>query len=87
MLQEALVLEIRPHHRPTSQQRDWLRRGLNQPGGKLPLFDEWGQRINERTVRSCIEQGWAEPWFTNPLKPEWLVCKVTESGRDAVGGY
>ncbi|MBO6838643.1 MAG: hypothetical protein JJ878_18845 [Alphaproteobacteria bacterium] len=59
-----------------------MRRGLRQPGGKLPLFDNEGQRISDRTVRSCIEQGWAEPWFNNPLKPDWLVCKLTESGRD-----
>jgi len=59
----------------------WLRRGLEQPGGKLPLFDEDGKRIGERTVRACIEQGWAEPWFKNPIKPDWLVCKLTEAGR------
>jgi hypothetical protein len=59
----------------------WLRKGLKQPGGKLPLFDEWGQRINERTIRHCIDMGWAEPWFSNPLKPEWLVCKLTATGR------
>jgi hypothetical protein len=87
MLREALTFDIRPHHRPTLEQRDWLCRGLDQPGGKLPLFDEWGQRISERTVRTCIEQGWAEPWFSNPLKPEWLVCKLTLSGRDAVGRH
>lgn len=59
----------------------YLRRGLAQPGGKLPLFDGEGQRISDRTVRSCIEQGWAEPWFNNPLKPDWLVCKLTDNGR------
>jgi hypothetical protein len=37
-------------------------------------------------VRSCIDQGWAEPWFSNPLKPDWLVCKLTAAGRIAVGG-
>jgi hypothetical protein len=67
--------------RPTPVQLHWLERGLDQPGGKLPLFDEWGQRIDERTVRLCIERGWAEPWFTTPLKPDWVVCKLTESGR------
>jgi hypothetical protein len=67
--------------RPSVAQLHWLTRGVDQPGGKLPLFDEWGQRINERTIRACIEQGWAEPWFTNPLKPDWLVCKLTDSGR------
>jgi hypothetical protein len=25
--------------------------------------------------------GWAEPWFSNPLKPDWLVCKLTDTGR------
>jgi hypothetical protein len=35
-------------------------------------------------VQSCIEQGWAEPWFDNPMKPDWLICKLTEAGRDAL---
>lgn len=68
--------------KPTTPQRSWLKRGMNQPGGKLPLFDLVGQRVSERTVRSCIDKGWAEPWFANPLKPDWLVCKLTQAGRD-----
>ena len=67
--------------KPTASQRRWLRRGLEQPGGKLPLFDENGQQVSERTVRSCIDKGWAKPWFANPIKPDWLICKLTESGR------
>ena len=70
--------------RPTATQRGWLKRGIDQPGGKLPLFDRHGQRINERTIRTCLEQGWAEPWFANPLMPTWLVCKLTDSGREQV---
>jgi len=70
--------------RPSASQRDWLSRGLDQPGGKLPLFDRDGKRINERTIRACIEQGWAEPWFANPMKPDWLVCKLTLAGRKLV---
>jgi hypothetical protein len=31
-----------------------------------------------------MEQGWAEPWFANPLKPDWLVCRLTQAGRDAL---
>lgn len=65
----------------TPSQIKWLKRGLEQAGGKLPLFDNVGRKVNEQTVRSCIENGWAEPWFANPLKPDWLVCKLTESGR------
>jgi len=71
-------------HRPSLPQRNWLVRGLDQPGGKLPLFDRDGQRIDAQTVRSCLQAGWAEPWFNNPLKPDWLVCKITEKGRKAL---
>lgn len=72
--------------RPTPVQLAYLRRGLDQPGGKLPLFDRQGQRYPERTIRACLEQGWAEPWFLNPLKPNWLVCKLTSEGRALAGG-
>ena len=71
---------------PTVAQRAWLQRGLDQPGGKLPLFDRNGQRVSPRTIKACLEHGWAEPWFDNPLKPDWLVCKLTTEGRRAVGG-
>lgn len=69
---------------PSSAQRQWLVRGLGQPGGKLPLFDEIGRHVGKRTVRSCINKGWAEPWFSNPIKPDWLICKLTNAGRDAL---
>lgn len=69
---------------PSERQAAWLRRGLHQAGGKLPLFDELGQRVNPQTIRSCLENGWAERWFANPLKPDWLVCRLTEAGRRAV---
>ena len=71
---------------PTPSQRKWLARGLGQSGGKLPLFDEYGGRVSERTVKSCIEKGWAEPWFDNPIKPDWQICKLTESGRCLLSG-
>ena len=67
--------------KPTARQLTYLQRGLDQAGGKLPLFDEQGQEITERIIRGCIESGWAEPWFSNPLKPDWLVCKLTATGQ------
>ncbi len=66
---------------PSAAQRAWLERGLDQAGGKLPLFDGEGRRVNGRTIKSCIKAGWAEPGFSNPIKPDWQVCKLTESGR------
>jgi hypothetical protein len=70
--------------RPTAAQIDWLSRGLDQPGGKLPLFDRDGQTVEPRLIRGCMAAGWAEPWFHNPLKPDWLVCRLTEAGRSAL---
>ena len=67
--------------KPSGVQHKWLERGLEQAGGKLPLFDDEGQKVSSRTVNSCLKQGWVEPWFNNPIKPDWIVCKLTESGR------
>ena len=66
---------------PTLPELLYLRRGLAQAGGKLPLFDLDGQAVAAAIVRRCLDRGWAEPWFSNPLKPDWLVCKLTEVGR------
>lgn len=82
--QNATEVEVKGELSPTAPQRAWLSRGLSQPGGKLPLFDESGQRISPRTIQSSIDRGWAEPWFANPTKPDWLVCKLTDLGRNAL---
>jgi hypothetical protein len=66
---------------PTLPELLYLRRGVTQPGGKLPLFDLDGQAIAAAIVRRCLDRGWAEPWFSNPLKPDWLVCKLTALGH------
>ncbi|CAO3421171.1 hypothetical protein [Azospirillum endophyticum] len=71
---------------PSDAQGAWLRRGLEQPGGKLPLFDERGQRVKKATIEACLKAGWAERWFDNPLKPDWLVCRLTENGRSSLVG-
>lgn len=71
---------------PTDAQRAWLACGLSQPGGKLPLFGPDGKRVDPRTIRACVAQGWAEPWFANPLKPDWLVCRLTDAGRALLSG-
>jgi len=67
--------------RLSSAQRKWLERGLAQPGGKLPLFDEDGRRVNVQVVKKCLDEGWAEPWFANQLKLDFMVCKLTKQGR------
>lgn len=67
--------------RLSNAQRAYLERGINQPGGKLPLFDVNGLRIKAQTIRSCMDHGWCEPWYSNPVKPDWLVCRLTEDGN------
>jgi hypothetical protein len=69
----------------TSAQRRYLARGLKQPGGKLPLFDEEGREISPRTIEACLTHGWARPWSRNPVKPGWFVCRLTEEGYRALG--
>jgi hypothetical protein len=71
--------------RPTEAQRRYLERGLVEPGGKLPLFDRNGREVPRKTIESCIAHGWAELWVVNPIKPDWLVCRLTPEGFRAIG--
>ena len=41
--------------KPSPAQLAWLKRGLEQPGGKLPLFDRDGQRVDPRTVQTGLQ--------------------------------
>lgn len=69
---------------PSRVQLGWLKRGVDAPGGKLPLFDRSGREVPRRVIECCVRAGWASPWFSNPLKPDWLVCRITDKGRDVV---
>jgi hypothetical protein len=71
--------------RPSEAQVRYLTRGLSEPGGKLPLFDRDGREIPKKTIDACIAHGWAEPWIANPMKPDWLVCRLTPAGYRALG--
>jgi hypothetical protein len=62
-----------------------MERGLTQPGGKLPLFDRDGGEIDRRTIEACLARGWVKPWFDNPVKPDWLVCRLTPAGYRVLG--
>lgn len=70
--------------RPTDAQRRYLQRGLTEPGGKLPLFDRDGREVPRRIIETCLAHGWAERWTTNPIQPDWLVCRLTLAGRRAL---
>ena len=71
--------------RPSAAQRRYLERGLDQAGGKLPLFDRDGRQVATSTIEACIAHGWAEVWTRNPIKPEWLVCRLTVAGYRVLG--
>lgn len=78
---KAPVRAVRRSSGPSTAQHRYLSLGLDQPGGKLPLFDRTGQRIPAKTIRACMSAGWCDPWYANPVEPKWLVCKLTEDGR------
>ncbi len=71
--------------RPSVAQRRYLERGRDQPGGKLPRFDREGREVPRKTIEACIAHGWAEPWARNPIKPDWLVCRLTAAGYQMLG--
>ncbi len=71
----------------TGAERAYLSMGALRPSGKLPLFDEDGQRIHLSIVRDCMNKGLAERWFANPLKPDWMVCRLTEQGKIALKSF
>lgn len=83
-MDDLLEQQATSKNKPSSAQRRYLERGLDQPGGKLPLFDREGQRIKDQTIKSCLSKGWCEPWYRNPVKPDWLVCKLTAEGRSVL---
>jgi len=62
----------------------WLKTGVNNADGRLALFDGSGQRIEAHIQRVAIAQGWAEGWFANPMRPDWMVCRLTQSGAQAL---
>jgi hypothetical protein len=70
---------------PTEPQRRYLARGLEEAGGKLPLFDADGREVPHKTIEACIAHGWAEAWVPNSIKPDWLVCRLTPEGYRALG--
>ncbi len=72
---------------PSRAELSYLRRGMFEPGGKLPLFDRRGQEINPAIIQICLANKWAEHWFANPVKPDWLVCRLTQAGRNVVQQY
>src|SRR5712675_747178 len=72
--------------RPTPAQWRYLERGLTQAGGKLPLFDRDGREVSRKTIEACVAHGWAAPWVHNPIKPDWLVCRLTAAGYRVLGG-
>jgi hypothetical protein len=77
--------EIAATLRPTEPQHRYLARGLTEPGGKLPLFDRDGRKVPSRIIEACIAHGSAVPWIHNPIRPEWLVCRLTPKGYAALG--
>jgi hypothetical protein len=64
----------------------WLKTGLNNPEGRLSLFDGSGQKIPASIQRFAIQNDLAEGWFANPMRPEWMVCRLTARGQRALSG-
>ena len=64
--------------------RNWLNGGLNRTDGRLAIFDTFGEPVNKAVIKTAIASGYAEPWFSSPMRPQWTVCRLTAKGRAAV---
>ena len=64
--------------------RAWLRGGVDRSDGRLAIFDTFGEPVNKAVIKSAIASGLAEPWFSSPMRPQWMVCRLTAKGRAAV---
>ncbi|MEJ2027151.1 MAG: hypothetical protein P8X52_06795, partial [Limibacillus sp.] len=73
--------------RPSPEELNWMRRGLGQPGGKIPVFDENDNPVDPKIVRRCLEQQWVEPWIGNQKNPNnlYMACRLSPLGRRLVG--
>lgn len=62
----------------------WLKTGAGNTEGRLALFDGMGQRIDSQIQRAALSWGWVEGWFANPMRPDWMVCRLTPAGKRAL---
>ncbi len=77
---------VPPSSAPTEEQRRWLRSGLHQPGGKLPLYDAEGGRVSALLIEACLQAGWAEPWVPGPTLAKVRICRLTATGKASLEG-
>lgn len=64
--------------------KNWLQGGFDRTDGRLAIFDTFGEPVNKAVIKSAISSGLAEPWFSSPMRPQWMVCRLTPKGRAAV---
>ena len=64
--------------------QNWLCGGLDRSDGRLAIFDAFGEPVDKAVIKSAISSGLAEPWFSSPMHPQWMVCRLTAKGRSAV---
>ncbi len=67
--------------------RQWLQGGLDREDGRLAIFDMFGEPVNKSVIKSAIASGLAEPWFSSPMRPQWMVCRITPKGRAALSRF
>ena len=65
--------------------REWLSGGEAREDGRLAIFDQFGEPIDKKVIKTAIASGFAEPWFASPMRPQWTVCRLTQKGHDFLG--
>jgi len=65
----------------SAAQVTYLLGAVDRLDGKLPLFDEKGDKIPQPTIDAVVSKGWAEPVYTRTFLKDMDIYRITDLGR------
>lgn len=71
-------------NKPSLSQKRYLSYGLKSATGKLSMFDRNGKQYSDKTIITCLDHGWCRKKYDHPIGTNWVVCELTNSGRDVL---
>ena len=69
---------------PSLAQQKYLKKGAKHRWGRLPLFDEDGQRYADSTISSCFNAGWIVPAYEKDFMKGAPIFALTDYGHEVV---
>ena len=76
-----ITIEILEKVEASQAQLSYLMGGMTRIDGKLPLFDESGEKIPQPTIDAVVKKGWAEPVYTRTFLKDMGIYRITDLGK------